>query len=50
MSKADILFLNDTAMEELGATDMYEVINDVEEVYSLTDKGDVISPGKCVMR
>ena len=50
MSKADILFLNNKAMDELGAGSMAEVIKDVERVYVLNQKGDVISPGKCVMR
>ncbi len=50
MRKADILFLNNKAMDELGAASMEEVIKDVESVYKLTQNGDVISPGKCVMR
>ena len=50
MANAEILFLNNKAMEDAGANDMLSVINDVEQVYTLTYKGDVISPGKCVMR
>ena len=50
MSTADILFLNNKAMDELGAASMKDVINDVERVYVLTQEGDVIAPGKCVMR
>lgn len=50
MSQVDILFLNNKAMAELGAADMKFVINDVERVYTLTQEGDVIAPGKCVMR
>ena len=46
----DILFLNNTAMHELGAGDMKAVINDVERAYVLTEQGDVLVPGKCVMR
>lgn len=46
----DILFLNNKAMNELGAGDMKEVIHDVERVYSLNAEGDIIAPGKCVMR
>lgn len=46
----DILFLNDRAMHELGAGDMKAVINDVERAYVLTESGDVLVPGKCVMR
>ena len=50
MSKAEILFLNNKAMDELGAASMVEVMDDVEKVYALNYKGDVISPGKCVLR
>ncbi len=50
MSKADIIFLNNKAMAELGASDMDAVIKDVERVYVLNNDGDVIAPGKCVMR
>lgn len=50
MSKADILFLNNKAMDELGAASMKDVIKDVERTYALVQDGDVIAPGKCVMR
>lgn len=50
MNKADILFLNNKAMEELGAGDMKAAIDDVEQAYSLYEKGDVITPGKVVLR
>lgn len=50
MSKADILFLNNKVMSELGASDMSATIHDVERAYILTEEGDIISPGKCVMR
>ncbi len=50
MSKANILFLNNKAMDEHGAGDMQAVIKDVQRVYALTQEGDVIAPGKCVMR
>ena len=46
----DILFLNNKAMRDTGVADMEAVINDVERVYTLTQEGDVIAPGKCVMR
>jgi len=46
----EMLFLNNKAMAQLGAGDMREVIRDVEQVYRLNQSGDVISPGKCVMR
>ena len=47
---ADILFLNNKAMEELGVLDMRQAISDVEKAYVLNANGDVISPGKCVLR
>lgn len=50
MSKADILFLNNKAMEDLGVSDMKAAMRDVERVYVLTQAEDVIAPGKCVMR
>ena len=50
MSKADIIFLNNLAMEELGVLDMHEAMSDAEKVYAINNKGDVIAPGKCVMR
>ena len=50
MSKADIIFLNNKAMEELGVLDMRATIHDVERVYVINREGDVIAPGKCVMR
>ena len=37
-------------MEELGCGDMPSVIHDVERAYLLTEQGDVLVPGKCVMR
>ena len=46
----DILFLNNQEMSQLGASDMKAVIHDVERAYVLTEEGDVLSPGKCVMR
>lgn len=48
--KADVIFLNNKAMEELGVSDMQAVMQDVERVYVLNRAGDVIAPGKCVMR
>lgn len=50
MAKAEVLFLNNKIMDETGTADMKSVIKDVEAVYTLTQSGDVISPGKCVMR
>lgn len=50
MSKADIIFLNNKAMDELGVRDMRAVMHDVERTYVLNREGDVIAPGKCVMR
>ena len=50
MSKADLLFLNNKAMEAMGVLDMKAVMKDAERVYILNHEGDVIAPGKCVMR
>ena len=50
MSRADIIFLNNKAMERLGVLDMRQVMEDVERAYVLNRAGDVIAPGKCVMR
>ena len=50
MSTVDIIFLNNKAMEKLGVLDMKAVMHDVERVYVLNRAGDVIAPGKCVMR
>ena len=50
MSKVDILFLNNKAMEACGVSDMEATIRDVKETYMLTEKGDVILPGKLVTR
>ncbi len=50
MSKANVVFLNNKAMEELGVLDMKAVMHDVERVYVINREGDVIAPGKCVMR
>ena len=46
----EILFLNDREINTLAANDMAAVMKDVENVLSLLDKGDVMSPGKAVMR
>ena len=50
MAKADLLFLNNKAMEACGVLDMQAAIKDVESTYVLTEKGDVILPGKLVTR
>lgn len=50
MANVNILFLNNKAMARCGVQDMAAVMEDVKRVYRLTDKGDVIAPGKCVMR
>lgn len=50
MANVEVLFLNNKAMEEQGVLDMNAAIKDVESVYMLNCKGDVISPGKCVVR
>ncbi len=50
MNSVKILFLNNKAMERAGVLDMAAAISDVEKTYILYAKGDVISPGKCVLR
>lgn len=50
MAKADILFLNNKAMEACGVLDMEAAVRDVKNTYILTRKGDVILPGKLVTR
>ncbi len=46
----EILFLNNKQMEDAGVNDMHAAIKDVETVYVLDQAGDVINPGKCVLR
>lgn len=46
----ELLFLNNKVMDEAGAADMKAVMRDVERVYVLNQEGDVINPGKCVLR
>ena len=46
----EILFLNNKDMEKLGVNDMKAAIHDVKRAYILTEEGDVLIPGKCVMR
>jgi len=46
----DILFLNNQAMVAAGVEDMVAAMEDVEQVYSLTQKDENINPGKCVLR
>lgn len=46
----DILFLNNKAMEEMGVLDMHATIKVVKTTYILNHKGEVINPGKCVLR
>ena len=47
---ATILFLNNKAMNDAGVNDMTDAIHDVEQAYMLNQSGDVINPGKCVLR
>ena len=46
----NLLFLNNADMDRLGAGDMQAAIHDVERAYVLVEQGDVLVPGKCVMR
>lgn len=50
MKDINILFLNNKAIEELQVLNMEDVIQDVENAYMLTEKNDVMLPGKLVMR
>ena len=47
---ADLLFMNNKTMEAVGVLDMKAAMHDVERVYVLNAEGDVINPGKCVLR
>ena len=46
----NILFLNNKAMESAGVGNMEQAIADVKQAYMLDKTGDVINPGKCVLR
>lgn len=46
----NLLFLNDEAMRGAGVSDMRAAMRDVERVYTLYAKGEVLNPGKCVLR
>lgn len=48
--EVNILFLNNKAMEAAGVLDMSAAIRDVKNAYVLNKTGDVINPGKCVLR
>ena len=50
MAKVDVVFLNNKAMEDAGVLDMQKAMEDVEQAYILNCQGDVINPGKCVLR
>lgn len=45
-----ITFLSNKVMRECGVKDMKAAMKDVAAAYSLYAKGDVIAPGKCVLR
>ncbi len=46
----NIIMLSNKAMEKVGVLDMNAAIKDVKNAYILNHKGDVINPGKCVLR
>lgn len=46
----NLLFLNNKAMESAGVGNMEQAIADVKQAYMLDKTGDVINPGKCVLR
>ncbi len=48
--KVEIRFMNDSAMRAAGVLDMRAAMRDVERVYALYAQGEVINPGKCVLR
>lgn len=48
--KADMLFLSNKVMREVGVNQMENAIKDVKQIYLLNKKEDVINPGKCVLR
>ena len=50
MVKHQILFMNNIVVNSLVADDMGTVLSDIEKCLSIFDSGDVINPGKCVMR
>lgn len=47
---ADILFLSNKDMTAAGVENMALALEDVKQVYLLNKSGDVINPGKCVLR
>ena len=48
--RADMLFLSNKVMREVGVNQMENAIKDVKQVYLLNKNEDVINPGKCVLR
>ena len=48
--KANVVFLTNKDMELEGVLNMEKVMQDVEKTYLLNWKGNVINPGKCVLR
>ena len=48
--EANVLFLNNKAMECSGVQDMQAAIRDVAQANILNRTGDVINPGKCILR
>ena len=48
--KHQILFMNDVVVNSLVADNMSMVLEDIEKCLAIFDSGDVLNPGKCVMR
>ena len=46
----DLLFLSNKDMSAVGVEDMTLALEDVKQVYMLNKTGDMINPGKCVLR
>lgn len=46
----NILFLSNKVMDQVGVNRMADALEDVKQVYLLNKTGDIINPGKCVLR
>ena len=46
----ELLFLSNKDMSAAGVEDMTLALEDVKQVYMLNKTGDIINPGKCVLR
>ena len=46
----ELLFLSNKDMSAVGVEDMVQALEDVKQVYLMNKAGDIINPGKCVLR